>query len=178
MKNGFGRVEALSKIRLSEGVATFAAFDTALSMIPQPTFVIDGGGQILHANGLGKDVLRQEWSQVRRSLVQAAGGQPGDLAWRITALESGEDPAEFIAVLEPEAQQPAGGRGRRACVRQWNLTARQVEVLDLVAGGATNAAVAEELGIKERTVEFHLSAIFDKAGVDNRATLIARLLAL
>lgn len=51
-------------------------------------------------------------------------------------------------------------------------------MLDLVASGATNAAIAEALEIKERTVEFHLSAILDKAAVDNRATLIARLLAL
>ncbi len=59
----------------------------------------------------------------------------------------------------------------------WKLTSRQAQVLALVARGATNGTIAEELGITERTVEYHLSAIFDRVGVDNRATLIARLLA-
>jgi DNA-binding NarL/FixJ family response regulator len=34
------------------------------------------------------------------------------------------------------------------------------------------------LNIRETTVEFHLRAVFDKAGVDNRATLVARVLEL
>lgn len=60
----------------------------------------------------------------------------------------------------------------------WNLTKRQGQVLALVARGLTNALIAESLGIAERTVEFHVTAVFDKAGVDNRATLIARAFAL
>jgi DNA-binding CsgD family transcriptional regulator len=51
-------------------------------------------------------------------------------------------------------------------------------VLDLVARGLTNALVADVLGISEGTVEYHLTALFDKAGVCNRATLIASLLEL
>jgi len=41
--------------------------------------------------------------------------------------------------------------------------------------GFTNALIADELGIGQRTVEFHLSAIFDKAGVESRTMLVARL---
>ena len=48
-------------------------------------------------------------------------------------------------------------------------------MLDLVLRGFTNALIADELGIGEGTVEFHLSAIFDKAGVESRAMLIARV---
>lgn len=57
----------------------------------------------------------------------------------------------------------------------WKLTPRQAEVLDLVARGMTNASIADTLQISEGTVEFHVSKILDKAGVENRATLIARL---
>ena len=60
-------------------------------------------------------------------------------------------------------------------MQRWRLTPRQAQVLDLVARGFTNALIADELGIGEGTVEFHLSAIFDKAGVESRAMLIARV---
>jgi DNA-binding NarL/FixJ family response regulator len=62
--------------------------------------------------------------------------------------------------------------------RHWGLTARQAQVLGLVARGYTNALVAETLEISARTVEFHVAAVFDKAGVSNRATLIIRMLEL
>ena len=48
------------------------------------------------------------------------------------------------------------------------LTDREVEVLRLVADGATNAAIAEQLTISERTVERHVSNIFLKLDVSSR----------
>jgi DNA-binding NarL/FixJ family response regulator len=53
---------------------------------------------------------------------------------------------------------------------------RQTEVMDLIARGVTNANFAATLGIEEGTVAHHVSAIFIKAGVQNRASLIALLL--
>lgn len=60
----------------------------------------------------------------------------------------------------------------------WKLTLRQAEVLSLLSRGYTNALIGKALGIAERTVEFHVTALFDKAGVDNRTTLISRAFAL
>jgi DNA-binding NarL/FixJ family response regulator len=48
------------------------------------------------------------------------------------------------------------------------LTAREVEVLRLVAQGMTNEQVAEQLVISPRTVNTHLTAIFSKIGVSSR----------
>lgn len=53
------------------------------------------------------------------------------------------------------------------------LTARELQVLRLVAGGRTNKAVAAALGLSERTVERHVSNIFDKLGVASRAAATA-----
>jgi DNA-binding CsgD family transcriptional regulator len=179
MRHSLRRMEeAPPATRLPKGLATFSAFETALSMIPQPTFVIGRGGEILHANAPGEQLLAQERVDVQRSLVQAVHGEPHDRAWRLTQLGAGLPPPGFIAVLDPLPPRSGSAEGLLAGAFRWKLTARQSEVLDLVARGATNAAIAETLGIKERTVEFHLSALFDKAGVDNRATLIVRLLAL
>jgi DNA-binding NarL/FixJ family response regulator len=61
---------------------------------------------------------------------------------------------------------------------RWALTPRQAHVLELVARGLTNALVAETLCITESTIERHLTALFDKAGVYNRTALLAKLFEL
>lgn len=49
------------------------------------------------------------------------------------------------------------------------LSAREVEVLRLVAGGMTNPRIAEELYLSPRTVGQHLRSIYRKFGVHSRA---------
>jgi DNA-binding CsgD family transcriptional regulator len=53
------------------------------------------------------------------------------------------------------------------------LTARELEVLRLVASGASNKAIAAALVLSEKTVERHLSNIFAKLGVSSRAAATA-----
>jgi DNA-binding NarL/FixJ family response regulator len=53
------------------------------------------------------------------------------------------------------------------------LTAREVEVLRLVATGRTNRAIAAELFLSEKTVARHLSNIFTKLGVSSRSAATA-----
>ncbi|HJU00816.1 MAG TPA: response regulator transcription factor, partial [Actinomycetes bacterium] len=53
------------------------------------------------------------------------------------------------------------------------LTAREVEVLRLVATGRTNRVIAAELFLSEKTVARHLSNIFTKLGVSSRAAATA-----
>ena len=53
------------------------------------------------------------------------------------------------------------------------VSARELEVLRLVAAGLTNRAISGELAISERTVERHLGNIFVKLGVSNRAAATA-----
>jgi len=52
------------------------------------------------------------------------------------------------------------------------LTTREREILDLVASGASNQAIAGQLFISEKTVRNHLTAIFDKIGVTSRSQAI------
>ena len=53
------------------------------------------------------------------------------------------------------------------------LTAREVQVLRLVARGSTNRSIGAELGVSERTVDRHVSNIFAKLGVSSRAAATA-----
>jgi DNA-binding NarL/FixJ family response regulator len=54
-----------------------------------------------------------------------------------------------------------------------SLTAREVEVLQLIATGRTNRAIAERLGISDKTVARHVSNIFTKLGLSSRAAATA-----
>jgi DNA-binding NarL/FixJ family response regulator len=53
-------------------------------------------------------------------------------------------------------------------------TARQLEVLTLIAQGRQNKQIADELGIAERTVKLHVTALFDSLNARNRTHLLVR----
>jgi DNA-binding NarL/FixJ family response regulator len=57
--------------------------------------------------------------------------------------------------------------------RPHGLTARELQVLHLVAAGKTNKAIAGELFLSEKTVERHVSNIFTKLDVSSRAAATA-----
>ena len=48
------------------------------------------------------------------------------------------------------------------------LTARELEILRLVASGNSNRRIAQRLWVTEQTVKFHLSNVYRKLGVANR----------
>jgi DNA-binding NarL/FixJ family response regulator len=50
------------------------------------------------------------------------------------------------------------------------LTAREVEVLRLLASGLTDVQIAEKLVLSPRTVHTHVSSIYSKLGVTSRST--------
>jgi len=68
----------------------------------------------------------------------------------------------------PHTTAPAFDRA----IRAWGLSKRQAEVFRLVGVGLSNLAVAKELGISERTVEVHVSAILLRARAATRTELV------
>jgi DNA-binding NarL/FixJ family response regulator len=71
------------------------------------------------------------------------------------------------SVLDPLVVEAlVRSRGRRAESPLARLTAREAEVLELVATGLSNAAIAGKLTLTERTVEKHITAIMDKLSLD------------
>jgi DNA-binding CsgD family transcriptional regulator len=82
--------------------------------------------------------------------------------WVFQQLGAAPDLARVEELSRAEVARPAGG-----------LTAREVQVLALVAKGETNKAIAAELVLSERTVERHVSNIFTKLGVSSRSAATA-----
>lgn len=73
----------------------------------------------------------------------------------------------FVAALRPRLPAPA----QRALEQ---LSAREHEVAAAVAAGHSNKQIARQLGITERTVKAHLSAIYGKLQLDSRLQLALR----
>jgi DNA-binding NarL/FixJ family response regulator len=54
------------------------------------------------------------------------------------------------------------------------LTPRELQVLQLLAEGLPNKAIARQLGISEHTVKFHVNAILGKLGAQSRTDAVVR----
>jgi len=78
-----------------------------------------------------------------------------------------DDDLLVAELLRPRLQ--AAELAVRRAVARAGLTAREREVLDIVATGATNAAVADALVLSPMTVKKHLDNIYAKLGVGSRA---------
>ncbi len=76
-----------------------------------------------------------------------------------------------IDIVRHLRERSAAGRRRPSPAER--LTAREREIVAAVAGGESNREVAQRLALAEDTVKHHISNIFDKLGVSNRAELAA-----
>jgi DNA-binding CsgD family transcriptional regulator len=159
----------------ADGHRMLAALDTALDALALAAFVIARNGRILRANALARAMLAREAGAIRRSLAGAMARGATSARWALTPLRGVGDTLGFLVIHRPPSREIAIADALRTASHRWKLTARQLEVLELTARGLTNDVIAETLRIGKGTVEFHLSAIFDKAGVCNRATLIVRM---
>jgi len=116
-------------------------------------------------------VQRQQVADVcGRACAELEDFGPGSLSrTRIAALAvvSGDTGAELVA---PERQRPAELRSSSRLAR---LTGREREVLGLMASGASNAQLADQLTVAESTVKSHVKHILHKLGAANRAAAIA-----
>jgi DNA-binding CsgD family transcriptional regulator len=122
----------------------------------------------------------------------AAFGAGGRHYARIVALSTGDSAAaaealarladlgadRAVAHLRAELKQrgldglPRGPR-RTTAANPAGLTARQLEILRLLADGLTNADIAQRLTLSHRTVEHHVTATLEKLGARRRGEAVA-----
>ena len=141
-------------------------------------------GTVLLAEGDGRaalPVLRRAWSSWQRLSAPYEAARIRVLMAR--ACQQCDDPASAeleldaaVGVFEKLGAAPAIAEARAlslAGAPESALTARELEVLRLVAAGLTNRAIAAELILSDKTVARHLSNIFAKLDVSSRAAATA-----
>jgi DNA-binding CsgD family transcriptional regulator len=137
------------------------------------TVVIDWPSAAPVLRVMGFDLLKEVAVGGRRFVLACLDFGPGGVdAWighHVLAERAGPGP---VPPLGLDSAAPGGRESGRVSVSErpplFSLTAREQEVLVLLAEGMTNAQLAEALFISERTANRHGSNIFTKLGVHNR----------
>jgi FixJ family two-component response regulator len=179
--------DALSVVLTLEGyhVSGFAdghAFLAAVRTQQPACIILD-----VHMPGRsGLDILKELSAKNHPSPVFIISGQ-GDIPMAVEAIKNGafdfiEKPfdAETVVTrvreaIEATARQQSGGAGRDPLTQfpgSELLTSREKEVLNLIAGGASNKEAGRQLGISPRTIEVHRARIMEKLGAKNAADLV------
>lgn len=114
-----------------------------------------------------------EAETIRRALAHGACGfisKRCTLQELTTALRSVLAGEEYLPprVREQLASAATDAATRSLAARLARLSPQQMRVLALVADGLLNKQIADRLGVQERTVKAHLSAIFERLEVRNR----------
>jgi DNA-binding NarL/FixJ family response regulator len=117
--------------------------------------VVDDDGQPVRAIGIVQDITDAKLTQA---------------ALQSTSAELGRRASELQQLAQRSADGPPSGPYAP-------LSARQLEIMRLIAQGLTNAAIADRLVITEGTVKWHVHQVLAKTNSSNRAEALARVLA-
>jgi len=159
---------------LNAELTAAAALDAMLEYVGVPAFVVDARGTIREANASGCIALGED-ADLRAMIRRATVGGAHVAALDIVPIRA-DATQGWVVIVRAQSVDSRIAHCVRVCVKRWGLTARQAQVLELLVRGSANATIATVLGCVERTVELHVTAIFDRAGIDSRAALVARVL--
>ena len=112
-------------------------------------------GYLVHGSFTADELLRAV-----RDVAHGTGNPLSSVA--VTAL--------MAAIQEPSAEPRRAGPPDQD---RFRLSAREVEVMNLIAQGRANREIAATLFVSEKTVKNHVNRIFSKLGAENRAAAIA-----
>jgi DNA-binding NarL/FixJ family response regulator len=161
------------------GAATLAGFRRRPGGRVDPDLLVL---DLRHESADPRQLLRRARKRWPRATVVALG-TPLELAAHAreadACLELPRARARDIVAIATAVERLRGGQIKlpvspeveREC-RRWDaLTARERQVLDILASGADNLKMAAILGISERAVKSHVTSLFEKLGVENRTEL-------
>jgi len=143
-------------------------FDQALAHLEQGVAIADQIGHgslrwkirlsladVLRKSGRSPEEVLQQAREMVDGTIRSLSGSPLQQSFLASAwIQQIEDLEQ-----NPQPEKPTNPAG---------LTSREIEVLGLVARGATNQEVADALYISVRTVNTHMTNILNKIGCDNR----------
>jgi DNA-binding NarL/FixJ family response regulator len=102
-------------------------------------------------------------ARLRQSLALSQIDIVGEAETLAAARTIASDVDAFIVAPAP---------ARRETIPAETLTPRELEVLQILAEGLSNKAIARRLGISDQTVKFHVASIGGKLGAQNRTEAV------
>jgi DNA-binding NarL/FixJ family response regulator len=118
--------------------------------------------------------MHADVARVAQALAAGARGYvvkdapPEDILRAIDAVHADQ------SILDPAVAGALARLGARRPGAFAHLTDREHDVLERMASGASNEAIAERLGISVKTVQNHVSSVLLKLGVSTRSAAVAR----
>jgi DNA-binding NarL/FixJ family response regulator len=174
--------ELLARVEVHLGNARIAqGGQVALDESGRLVFAINSSGSILWATPRTSAVLAGQFGDTGLPALVLAGlrqlTEEADRAFRVGivggelefTLLSQNGPDEWLIRLAEIIQ----GAEERLLASRHGLTDREAEVLLWISRGKANRQISEILGISPRTVNKHLEQVFEKMGIENRASAAA-----
>lgn len=129
---------------------------------PDETFETDLPVLALLEDGEGKQTLRRARAMLSRSAT------PEQIAAALQAITLG------LVVVEGRFLETLSLQETTSEFVPEHLTERELEVLQCLAQGLSNKAIAKTLEISENTVKFHVNALLEKFGVGSRTEVVIK----
>lgn len=182
---------------VDDDVSVRDALQTVFQLDGYETLLYESGGALLEGRRIhgdhpilldvhmpgrsGIDILNTLEPNKYEAPIFIISGQ-GDIPMAVNAIKSGaydfiEKPFDGNQILDRvgdaiESFRSKGDGENLEFEGSETLTPREMEVLKLIAGGASNKEAGRSLGISPRTVEVHRARIMEKLGAKNAADLV------
>ncbi len=150
-------IAALTKLLQSLGHEVVAAHEHPDALLADQSAAREGGSPTVVLGGTG--------AEAEGLLPENAAASEIDAALRAVA--------QGLIVRSPRSRISGFSAVQEADARTL-LTPRETQILDAIADGLTNKAIARRLGISLHTVKFHVESVFRKLGASTRTEAVAR----
>ncbi|MER6085715.1 response regulator transcription factor [Streptomyces sp. NPDC001833] len=160
--DGVAATAELSRILPAVGVLILTTYVDDASVLP----ALAAGARGYLTKDADDEEIEAAICQVHRGRTWLDPAVQARLVSLVTGIHSA-DPSTTAAAGRATSSQPESGASGAE-----SLTAREAEVLTLIAEGLTNAQICERLVISQATVKTHINRIFTKIGVSDRAQAV------
>jgi len=161
------REVAEEKDGVAEALEGLAGIDAAHGEGGLAARLLGAAEMLREATGIALSPIDHAFNERTRATIQA---QLGMGAFTSARDEGRHSTLEQALALTRVVPFPPGSTSPEPLPSLHGLTAREVEVLRLVAQGLSDSGVAERLVISPRTVQGHVRSIFNKLSVNSRST--------
>jgi predicted ATPase/DNA-binding CsgD family transcriptional regulator len=156
---------------IAMGIHAMGILAATKGNILQAALLLGAAEQMATAGGFGIELPGRDWVE---RLIAEAKAKVAENAWNKeykagqTMAKGADTAVNVLDVLAEYLNDSSGSKKTEASPPPAGLTAREMDILRLVAQGLTDLQIAQTLTISPRTVNAHVTSIYHKIGVNSR----------